>query len=138
MTHSYCILSHTSLCIIAYGRSVVCHMMTGWHLCKLFIVFTSTIYILITCHHRTKENLLVLFLTYVFTLIFSGLSIAQEPYLGSFMGTLSNKDQGISGHVYSVDENTVYLKNFTFSGTGSGTYSLAYYFLYFPIPRCNI
>ena len=53
------------------------------------------------------------------------------------MGTLSNKDQGISGHVYSVDENTVYLKNFTFSGTGSGTYSLAYYFLFFPIPRCN-
>ena len=50
------------------------------------------------------------------------------------MGTLSNKDQGISGHVYSVDENTVYLKNFTFSGTGSGTYSLAYYFLFFPIP----
>ena len=50
------------------------------------------------------------------------------------MGTLSNKDQGISGHVYSVDENTVYLKNFTFSGTGSGTYSLAYYFLFFPSP----
>ena len=53
---------------------------------------------------------------------FSGLSIAQEPYLGTFMGTLSNKDQGISGQVYCVDENTVYLKNFTFSGTGSGTY----------------
>ena len=51
------------------------------------------------------------------------------------MGTLSNKDQGISGHVYSVDENTDYLKNFTFPGTGSGTYSLAYYFLFSPIPR---
>ena len=54
-------------------------------------------------------------------LYFSGLSIAQEPYLGTFMGTLSNKDQGISGQVYCVDENTVYLKNFTFSGTGSGS-----------------
>ena len=53
------------------------------------------------------------------------------------MGTLSNKDQGISGHVYSVDENTVYLKNFTFSGTGSGTNSansLAYYFCFSPSP----
>ena len=80
---------------------------------------------------RTKPQLLLLLLLkddlqgkvyYI-----SGLVIAQEqPYYGSFMGTVSNKEQGISGDFYSVDESTVYLKNFTYSGTGTGT--IAYVF----------
>ena len=49
------------------------------------------------------------------------MSIAQEEsYFGSFIGTVSNRDQGISGELFSVDESTVYLKNFTYSGSGSG------------------
>ena len=76
------------------------------------------------CTTKTKPQLLLLLLkddlqgkVYI-----SGLVIAQEqPYYGSFMGTVSNKEQGISGDFYSVDESTVYLKNFTYSGTGTGT-----------------
>ena len=47
---------------------------------------------------------------------------ARDPHYGSFIGTLSNKEQGISGQLYSIDKSTVYLRNFTFTGIGSGKY----------------
>ena len=47
---------------------------------------------------------------------------ARDPHYGSFIGTLSNKEQGISGQLYSIDKSTVYLRNFTFTGIGSGNY----------------
>ena len=41
-------------------------------------------------------------------------------YFGSYIGAISNKEQGISGQLYCIDKSTVYLRNFTYTGTGSG------------------
>ena len=48
----------------------------------------------------------------------------EDPYYGSFIGTVSNKEQGIRGQLYSIDLSTVYLKNFTYQGSGSGSKTL--------------
>ena len=61
----------------------------------------------------------------IFNVNFSLVSVSakeKDSNYGSFIGTLSNKEQGISGQLYSIDKNTVYLRNFTFTGTGSGEY----------------
>ena len=47
-------------------------------------------------------------------------SFSAEPYYGSYIGKLSNQDQGISGEVFSIDESTIFVKNFTYNGEGSG------------------
>ena len=48
----------------------------------------------------------------------------ESGYYGSYIGAISNKDQGISGQLYCIDKNTVYLRNFTYTGTGSGKYEV--------------
>ena len=40
-------------------------------------------------------------------------------YYGSYIGSISNQDKGISGQFYCIDQSTVYLRNFTYTGTGS-------------------
>ena len=40
-------------------------------------------------------------------------------YYGSYIGSISNQEKGISGQFYCIDESTVYLRNFTYTGTGS-------------------
>ena len=65
----------------------------------------------------------------IFNVNFSLVSVSakeKDSNYGSLIGTLSNKEQGISGQLYSIDKNTVYLRNFTFTGTGSGKYFCKY------------
>ena len=60
--------------------------------------------------------------------LFAVLSAAAEAavskegsgqYYGSYIGSISNQDKGISGQFYCIDQSTVYLRNFTYTGTGS-------------------
>ena len=41
------------------------------------------------------------------------------PYYGTLIGKLSNKDEGLSGRIYAVDKNTVFIHNFTYTGDNS-------------------
>ena len=74
----------------------------------------------VLCMYEQKVNFYS-----IFNVNFSLVSVSakeKDSNYGSFIGTLSNKEQGISGQLYSIDKNTVYLRNFTFTGTGSGEY----------------
>ncbi|KAJ2941635.1 hypothetical protein O0L34_g14691 [Tuta absoluta] len=46
----------------------------------------------------------------------------QEPYYGRFIGRLTQYAHGIKGSVYAVDENTVFVRNFAYDGTGPDAY----------------
>ena len=41
------------------------------------------------------------------------------PYYGKLIDKLSNKEEGLSGKVFAVDENTVFIRNFTYIGKNS-------------------
>lgn len=41
-----------------------------------------------------------------------------EPYYGVLIGKLQNFAHGISGTVYAVDESTIFIKGFSYDGTG--------------------
>ena len=45
--------------------------------------------------------------------------IEPAPYYGTLIGKLSNKEEGISGRIYAVDKNTVFIRNFTYTGDNS-------------------
>jgi hypothetical protein len=47
------------------------------------------------------------------------------PYLGKFIGKLSELHHGVSGEVYAVDGRTLYLKDFTYDGQGPAAYFYA-------------
>ena len=50
----------------------------------------------------------------------NGLLILEPaPYYGTLIGKLSNKEEGISGKIYAVDKNTVFILNFTYTGENS-------------------
>ena len=72
-----------------------------------------------------KRLISTVFLMWI-SLLVSVSAKEKDSNYGSFIGTLSNKEQGISGQLYSIDKNTVYLRNFTFTGTGSGEYFCKY------------
>lgn len=42
----------------------------------------------------------------------------QEPYYGVLIGKLQNFAHGISGTAYAVDESTIFIKGFSYDGTG--------------------
>lgn len=48
---------------------------------------------------------------------------SETPYYGRLMGHLQEYAHGIKGTVYAVDENTMFVKGFSYDGTGPGTYS---------------
>ena len=55
-----------------------------------------------------------------FANIINGLYIVEPaPYYGTMIGKLSNKEEGISGKIYAVDKNTVFILNFTYTGENS-------------------
>lgn len=41
-----------------------------------------------------------------------------EPYYGVLIGKLQNFAHGINGTAYAVDESTIYIKGFSYDGTG--------------------
>ncbi|KAJ6637832.1 Protein Skeletor, isoforms D/E [Pseudolycoriella hygida] len=41
-----------------------------------------------------------------------------EPYYGRFIGPLKQFGHGIKGDLYAVDESTIFLKGFSYDGTG--------------------
>lgn len=43
-------------------------------------------------------------------------------YFGTYVGKISNKEEGISGKVYCVDKNTIFIQNFTYTGKNSRKY----------------
>ena len=43
----------------------------------------------------------------------------SDPYFGTYVGKISNKEEGISGKVYCVDKNTIFIQNFTYTGKNS-------------------
>ena len=43
----------------------------------------------------------------------------SPQYYGTLIGKLSNKDEGMSGKIYAVDKNTVFVHNFTYTGENS-------------------
>ena len=45
--------------------------------------------------------------------------LEPAPYYGTLIGKLSNKEEGISGRIYAVDKNTVFIRNFTYTGDNS-------------------
>lgn len=45
---------------------------------------------------------------------------AQQPYLGKFLGKLTEFHHGVSGEVYAVDGRTLHIKDFTYDGQGPG------------------
>lgn len=45
--------------------------------------------------------------------------LEPAPYYGTLIGKLSNKEEGISGRIYAVDKNTVFMRNFTYTGDNS-------------------
>ena len=51
-----------------------------------------------------------------------------SPYYGTLIGKLSNKEEGISGKIYAVDKNTVFIKNFTYIGNNSREFKLLLYY----------
>lgn len=58
-------------------------------------------------------------LTFIFILFVSGLCIKHpEPYYGRQIGKLNNFAHGIKGMVYAVDESTIFIKGFSYDGTG--------------------
>lgn len=42
----------------------------------------------------------------------------KEPYYGELIGPLQNFAHGISGTAYAVDESTIFIKGFSYDGTG--------------------
>ncbi|XP_008199913.1 protein Skeletor, isoforms B/C isoform X2 [Tribolium castaneum] len=51
--------------------------------------------------------------------------VSGAPYLGKFIGKLSELHHGVSGEVYAVDGRTLYLKDFTYDGQGPAAYFYA-------------
>ncbi|BFF91520.1 protein Skeletor [Drosophila madeirensis] len=41
-----------------------------------------------------------------------------EPYYGRYIGDFTNFAHGIKGHIYAVDESTMFVKSFAYDGTG--------------------
>lgn len=46
----------------------------------------------------------------------------DKPYYGRLIGTLTDYAHGIRGTVYATDENTIFIKNFSYDGTGPDAY----------------
>lgn len=42
----------------------------------------------------------------------------EEPYYGRMIGPLQEFAHGIKGTAYAVDENTIFIKGFSYDGTG--------------------
>ncbi|XP_063228586.1 protein Skeletor, isoforms B/C isoform X2 [Bacillus rossius redtenbacheri] len=47
---------------------------------------------------------------------------SQEPYYGKLIGKLVEYAHGITGTAYAVDENTIFIKGFSYDGTGPDAY----------------
>lgn len=41
-----------------------------------------------------------------------------EPYYGTLIGRLKDYAHGITGTAYAVDDSTIFIKNFSYDGTG--------------------
>ncbi|XP_044263750.1 protein Skeletor, isoforms B/C isoform X2 [Tribolium madens] len=64
------------------------------------------------------------FVAFAVIIVVSG-GVAGAPYLGKFIGKLSELHHGVSGEVYAVDGRTLYLKDFTYDGQGPAAYFYA-------------
>ena len=57
---------------------------------------------------------------YIYTLQLTAIFFSEsDPYFGTYVGKISNKEEGISGKVYCVDKNTIFIQNFTYTGRNS-------------------
>lgn len=50
----------------------------------------------------------------------SSIEVNGAPYLGKFLGKLTELHHGVSGEVYAVDARTLHIKDFTYDGQGPG------------------
>lgn len=67
-------------------------------------------------------NAIEILLQFIQSFVFLFISVLcgkpTEPYYGVLIGKLQNFAHGISGTAYGVDESTIFIKGFSYDGTG--------------------
>lgn len=49
-------------------------------------------------------------------------SLSKQPYYGTLIGKLNRRGHEVSGDVYAVDEQTLFIKNFNYDGQAPDAY----------------
>jgi hypothetical protein len=65
---------------------------------------------------RLTINISQIFKLYVFTYF----SVEGKDYYGKVIGNFNNYAHKVSGKVYAVDEDTIFIKGFSYDGLGPG------------------
>ncbi|KAK4319907.1 hypothetical protein Pmani_009212 [Petrolisthes manimaculis] len=47
-------------------------------------------------------------------------NLKEKPYMGVYIGKLSTLEHLVTGHVYAIDNTTIYIKGFTYDGEAPG------------------
>lgn len=77
----------------------------------------------INYHFLPNDWLFILYWLIIFIVggLISGQS-QRSPYYGTYIGKLDTTLHNVAGDVFSVDENTIFIKGFSYDGTAPDAY----------------